>query len=393
MRIEIWQDLTAEGRRAVLARPALANDASSPARVAAIIERVRSEGDAALLDLTAKLDRVELASLEVGQAEFAAAGDRLSDAQRAAIRAAAANIEAFHEPQLPVPLGGRYGARRALRARLAADRERRALRAGGQRAAALHCADARRARAARRLPYADSVHPAAGGRPRGPGRALCGARERRAARVQARRRAGDRSARLRHRDGAEGRQGLRPRQRLGHRGQGAGRPRPVRRRARLSGRPVRGARDRRRDARTRRSSRPTSCRRPSTAPTRRCCCSRRAPTLAVGRRRAGREPEGDAAAPRDRRRRARDTRAPIVVADLAEAFEISNALRAGALDPARSSARATGCRECARRAPCSSGRGRPRPSATIAAARTTCCRPTASRGAIRASASAIFCAR
>jgi histidinol dehydrogenase len=104
MRIEIWQDLTAEGRRAVLARPALANDASLAARVAEIIERVRSEGDAALLDLTAKLDRAELSSLEVGQTEFTAAGDRLSDAQRAAIRAAAANIEAFHKPQLPAPL-------------------------------------------------------------------------------------------------------------------------------------------------------------------------------------------------------------------------------------------------------------------------------------------------
>jgi histidinol dehydrogenase len=104
MRIEIWQDLTAEGRRAVLARPALVNDAGLAARVAQIIERVRSEGDAALLDLTAKLDRVELKSLEVGQTEFAAAGDRLSEAQRAAIRAAAANIEAFHEPQLPSPL-------------------------------------------------------------------------------------------------------------------------------------------------------------------------------------------------------------------------------------------------------------------------------------------------
>jgi histidinol dehydrogenase len=104
MRIEIWQDLTAEGRRNVLARPALANDATLAARVAAIIERVRNEGDAALLDLSAKLDRVELASLEVGQTEFAAAGDRLSEAQRAAIRAAAANIEAFHKPQLPTPL-------------------------------------------------------------------------------------------------------------------------------------------------------------------------------------------------------------------------------------------------------------------------------------------------
>ena len=104
MRIEIWQDLTAEGRRDVLARPALANDETLAERVAAIIERVRNEGDSALLDLTAKLDRVELASLEVGQAEITAAGDQLSEVQRAAIRAAAANIEAFHKPQLPTPL-------------------------------------------------------------------------------------------------------------------------------------------------------------------------------------------------------------------------------------------------------------------------------------------------
>ncbi|HUL81574.1 MAG TPA: histidinol dehydrogenase [Gammaproteobacteria bacterium] len=104
MRIEIWQDLTAEGQRAVLARPALANDPSLAARVAAIIERVRSEGDAALLELTAKLDRVQLASIEVGEAELAAAGPRLTEAQRAAIRAAAANIEAFHREQIPAPI-------------------------------------------------------------------------------------------------------------------------------------------------------------------------------------------------------------------------------------------------------------------------------------------------
>src|SRR4029078_13280762 len=50
------------------------------------------------------LDRVELASLEVGQAEITAAGDQLSEGQRAAIRAAAAKIEPFHRPQLPPPL-------------------------------------------------------------------------------------------------------------------------------------------------------------------------------------------------------------------------------------------------------------------------------------------------
>jgi histidinol dehydrogenase len=104
MRIEIWQDLTTEGRRALLGRPALANDAGLAARVAAIIERVRSEGDAALRDLTATLDRVKLESLEVDDTELDEAAARLTDAQRAAIRAAAANIETFHRAQIPAPI-------------------------------------------------------------------------------------------------------------------------------------------------------------------------------------------------------------------------------------------------------------------------------------------------
>jgi histidinol dehydrogenase len=70
-------------------------------RVAAIIAKVRAEGDAALRELTAKFDRVELGSIEVGADEFAAAEQALSESQRAAIRAAAANIDTFHRPQLP----------------------------------------------------------------------------------------------------------------------------------------------------------------------------------------------------------------------------------------------------------------------------------------------------
>ncbi|HVS24877.1 MAG TPA: histidinol dehydrogenase [Gammaproteobacteria bacterium] len=104
MRIEIWQDLTVEGQRAVLARPALVNDANLAAQVAALIERVRNEGDAALFELTAKLDRVELASLEVDEAELDAAAARLTQTQRAAIRAAAANIETFHRRQILAPI-------------------------------------------------------------------------------------------------------------------------------------------------------------------------------------------------------------------------------------------------------------------------------------------------
>ena len=79
MRIEIWQDLTAEGRRAVLARPALANDATLAA-VAAIIERVRNEGDAALLDYGEA--RPCRARASPSRTSDSRPRDRLSDAQR-----------------------------------------------------------------------------------------------------------------------------------------------------------------------------------------------------------------------------------------------------------------------------------------------------------------------
>jgi histidinol dehydrogenase len=103
MRLKIWQELSADEQAAALARPALANDDALAARVAEIIGRVRTEGDAALRDLTARFDRAELDSLEVSAAEFAAAERELTETQRAAIRTAAANIEAFHRPQLPQP--------------------------------------------------------------------------------------------------------------------------------------------------------------------------------------------------------------------------------------------------------------------------------------------------
>src|SRR5688572_3390385 len=104
MRIAVWQTSTAEQQRKLLARPALAKDASVAASVTSIIERVRREGDTALLDLTAKLDGVRLESLEVGATEIEGAGARLSAAQRDAIEAAARNIETFHRLQLPTPI-------------------------------------------------------------------------------------------------------------------------------------------------------------------------------------------------------------------------------------------------------------------------------------------------
>ena len=101
MKTCVWQRLSPAERSAVLARPALGADATLSAAVAEIVAQVRAKGDAALRELTAKLDRVELGAIEVGAEELAAAEAALTETQRAAIRAAAANIETFHRPQLP----------------------------------------------------------------------------------------------------------------------------------------------------------------------------------------------------------------------------------------------------------------------------------------------------
>ena len=83
----------------------------------------------------------------------------------------------------------------------------------------------------------------------------------------------------------------------------------------------------------------------------------------------------------------------IVVDDARDGVRDLEPLRARALDPADRRAARVARQGHGSAGRCFSGRGRRNPSATIAAARTTCCRPTVSRGATRASASATSCAR
>ncbi|GAA6159573.1 histidinol dehydrogenase [Ruegeria sp. HU-ET01832] len=73
------------------------------ATVAEIIEDVRSRGDAAVIELTAKFDRLELTpdTLAFSAEEIAAAVAQVSDEDRAALELAAARIRAYHEKQLP----------------------------------------------------------------------------------------------------------------------------------------------------------------------------------------------------------------------------------------------------------------------------------------------------
>jgi histidinol dehydrogenase len=66
-----------------------------------VIERVRAQGDAAVIEYTKEFDRVELSSAElrITQEEMLAAYDRVEPAFLTAIREAADNIRTYHEKQ------------------------------------------------------------------------------------------------------------------------------------------------------------------------------------------------------------------------------------------------------------------------------------------------------
>ena len=72
-------------------------------RVGQILADVRTRGDAAVLEYTARFDGVQatsMAALELPRDELRAAFDALPPAQRAALDAAAQRVRAFHERQL-----------------------------------------------------------------------------------------------------------------------------------------------------------------------------------------------------------------------------------------------------------------------------------------------------
>jgi histidinol dehydrogenase len=72
-------------------------------RVASILADVRARGDAAVLEYTARFDGLTAASvaeLELGAADFAAAFETITPAQRQALQQAADRIRRFHERQL-----------------------------------------------------------------------------------------------------------------------------------------------------------------------------------------------------------------------------------------------------------------------------------------------------
>ncbi|BDP35617.1 TPA: histidinol dehydrogenase [Vibrio parahaemolyticus] len=104
MRTVVWQSLSEEQQDAILERPAIAEGANITAAVADVIAKVRTQGDAALLELTEKFDRVKPESIRVPSKEIDAASERLSAEMKQALEQAYSNIAKFHKAQKPQPI-------------------------------------------------------------------------------------------------------------------------------------------------------------------------------------------------------------------------------------------------------------------------------------------------
>ncbi|ENM1932857.1 histidinol dehydrogenase [Vibrio cholerae] len=104
MRTVVWQSLSEVQQESILERPAITEGANITAAVAQVIAKVRSEGDAALFELTEKFDRVKPASLRVSREEMDAAAARLSETMKQALEQAYNNISKFHKAQKAQPI-------------------------------------------------------------------------------------------------------------------------------------------------------------------------------------------------------------------------------------------------------------------------------------------------
>lgn len=93
-------ELDAASRRAIVDR-ASTTDATVRERTAAVIARVRAQGDAALLAFAREFDRVELSSIEVPRARWDEALAALDPMLRQALERSARNIAAVHRAFLP----------------------------------------------------------------------------------------------------------------------------------------------------------------------------------------------------------------------------------------------------------------------------------------------------
>ena len=103
MRILDWNSLDRPASQAALARPQVQVRAEVTRVAAELVDQVRRDGDAALKTLTQRFDAAEIKCLAVLRNDFAEARRALTDEQIVALERAIANVQRFHELQLPKP--------------------------------------------------------------------------------------------------------------------------------------------------------------------------------------------------------------------------------------------------------------------------------------------------
>ena len=104
MKTLVWQSLSDSQQDTVLQRPAITEGANITAAVTSVIHTVKQDGDAGVLALTEKFDKVKPDSIRVSAAEIDAASERLSEKMKAALQQAYSNISKFHKAQKPQPI-------------------------------------------------------------------------------------------------------------------------------------------------------------------------------------------------------------------------------------------------------------------------------------------------
>ena len=96
--MKIYKNPSEQEVRELITRPTK-DAADLTATVSAVLARIKSEGDAAVLDYELQFDKVELKALAVTEDEFDVAEAAVSDELKAALQLAHDNIARFHEAQ------------------------------------------------------------------------------------------------------------------------------------------------------------------------------------------------------------------------------------------------------------------------------------------------------
>ncbi len=100
MKIHYWDKLSIQEKTAVLQRPASSISLDLAEKTQAILQQVKSQGDSALIKLTAQYDGVQLNNLSVSEQEINAAVQQINISAKQAIEFAQQQITRYHQAQI-----------------------------------------------------------------------------------------------------------------------------------------------------------------------------------------------------------------------------------------------------------------------------------------------------